>query len=376
MWGFKLEFKKSLRTKKFWAILIVMLLLYLPVLYTIKMVQPYGREFQPSEIIASLISVTLSLAKFFITILAILLGATAINAEISEGTLRIAISKPISRLAYIAGKLIGHTVALFIAILAAIAVTLIGIALMGVDITSALILDVVLLNLAILLAMVEFLALGYIVSLFVRSTSTAMGVAIILLFLISLMSPILVEYFAYSKAEELTREKFGPNWEREYSPSLGEGESPYDYLNKQHDKLVREYRRKYLLFDPITQLNFLLGNLTKTTHLIVTNKTYYPMKNEGLVLVPDYAHPIGSEVTNSTGEGPCRGADFEGGSRTDFVNGTYVEVEYTKRCYTIESYQGVGYSIKRNLDRLGVMIAILILYLGIGFYRFLRMDLR
>ncbi|ASJ00704.1 ABC transporter permease subunit [Thermococcus gorgonarius] len=376
MWGFKLEFKKSLRTKKFWAILLIMLLLYIPVLYAIKTVQPYGRELEASEIIAGLISVTLSLVKFFITILAIMLGATAINAEITEGTLRIAMSKPISRLGYIVGKFMGHVVALFIAILAAIVVTLAGIALMGIDITSALISDVVLLNLAILLAMMEFLALGYIVSLFVRSTSTAIGVAITLLFLVSLMSPILVEYFAHSKAEELTKEKFGPDWERESFSSYGNGESPYEYMNMQYDRLVREYKRKYLLFDPITQLNFLLGNLTKKTHMIVINETYYPMKKEGLAIVADYDHPIKSEVTNVTGEGPCQGADFEGGSRSEFVNGTHVKVEYTKRCYTIESYQGVGYSIKKNLDRLGVMIAVLLLYLGIGFYRFLRMDLR
>lgn len=377
MWGLKLEIKKSIRTKKFWAILIIMLLLYIPILYAIKTVQPYGREFTASEVIAALISITLSLAKFFITILAIVLGATAVNTEITEGTLRVAISKPISRLGYIVGKFLGHIVVLFIAILLAVVVTLVGIAMMGIDITSGLIWDVLLLNLSILLAMMEFLALGYIVSLFVKSTSTAIGIAIVLLFLMSLMSPILVEYFAHSKAEELTREKFGPNWEREGFLHRNESvKSPYEYMNIQYNRLVKEYKRKYLFFDPITQLNFLLGNLTKKIHVTITNETYYPMKKEGLTIVTDYEHPIKSNVTNTTGEGPCQGADVEGGSRTENINGTYVEVRYEKRCYTLETYQGVGYSIKKNLDRLGVMIAMLILYLGVGFYRFLRMDLR
>ncbi len=377
IWGLKLEIKKSIRTKKFWAILIIMLLLYIPTLYTIKTGQPYGRELTASEIIAALVSVTLQLTKFFITILAIALGATAINAEINEGTLRVAISKPISRLGYIAGKFLGHVVMLFIATLLAVIVTLVGIAMMGVDITSGLVWDVLLLNLSILVAMMEFLALGYIVSLFVRSTSTAIGVAIVILFLVSLLSPVLVEYFAHSKAEELTREKFGPNWEKmDFSYSNESGKSPYEYMNSQYNRLVNEYKRKYLFFDPITQLNILLGNLTKTIHVTVTNETYYPVKKKGPGIMPDYEHPIKSNVTNTTGEGPCHGADFEGGTRTEIINGTYVVVMYEKRCYTMEVYQGVGYSIKKNLDRLGVMIGMLLLYLSVGFYRFLRMDLR
>lgn len=393
LWGLKLEIKKSLRTKKFWAVVLVMLLLYIPILYAMKTVQPFGREYTASEIVATLISLTLSLAKFFITILAIVIGATAINSEITEGTLRIALSKPTTRIGYIIGKFLAHVFTLFVAIFMSIAVTLIRIALMGVDITGGLISDIVLLNLAILVAMVEFLALGYIVSLFVKSTSSAIGVAIVLLFVISLMSPILVDYIAHSKAEELTREKFGPNWEfmgfENYPPvvyNISENEtyqypherseSPYDYLSAQYNRLKKEYQRKYLLFDPITQLNYLLGNLTKVMHVTVKNVTYYPMVQEGPVIGPDYEHPIKSEVTNTTGEGYCTGADYEGGERTELMNGTPVSVVYETRCYSMEVYQGVGYSIRQNLDRLGVLIGVMLVYLGIAFYRFLRMDLR
>nr|WP_240922738.1 ABC transporter permease subunit [Thermococcus sp. Bubb.Bath] len=393
LWGLRLELKKSLRTKKFWAVVIVMLLLYIPVLYAMKSVHPFGREFTASEIVSGLISVTLSLAKFFITILAIVLGATAINAEITEGTLRVALSKPISRLGYITGKLLGHLVALFAAIFAAVVVTIIGVTLMGVDVTGSLVSDVILLNLAILVAMLEFLALGYIISLFVKSTSTAIGIAIVLLFLVSLMSPILVDYFAHSKAEQLTREKFGPNWETmdygvapyvQYNQSMNgtrpylerQHKSPYDYLNEQYNRIKRDYEKKYLFFDPITQLDYLLGNLSEKVHVTITNTTYYPMVQEGPMMVADYKHPIKTEVTNTTEKGYCKGATYSGGSTTKTINGTPVEEVHEMRCYTMDVYRGVGYSIKQNLDRLWVLIGVTLVYLGIAFYRFLRMDLR
>ena len=395
LWGLRLELKKSLRTKKFWAVVIVMLLLYIPVLYAMKSVQPFGRAFTASEIVSNLISMTLSLAKFFITILAIVLGATAINAEITEGTLRIALSKPISRLGYITGKLLGHLVALFVAIFAAVIITIIGVALMGVDVTGSLVSDVVLLNLAILVAMLEFLAMGYIISLFVKSTSTAIGIAIVVLFLVSLMSPILVDYFAHSKAEQLTREKFGSNWETmdyevahyiNYNQSMNETgpyswrqhKSPYDYLNEQYNRIKRDYKRKYLFFDPITQLDYLLGNLSKKVHVTVTNTTYYPVVHNGSIMHPDYKHPLKTETKNTTEDGYCSGATYSGGSSEGIVviNGTEVYKQKEFRCYSMDVYQGVGYSIRKNLDRLWVLLGVTFVYLGIAFYRFLRMDLR
>nr|WP_255452971.1 ABC transporter permease subunit [Thermococcus sp. M36] len=115
-WGFQLEFKQSLRTKKLWVILGIMMLLYIPTIYATKSnLEIAGMKLESvGDAMVVLMDNVSGLSGFFIGILALLMGATAINSEIEKGTLRIALSKPLSRADYLGGKFAAHALVLFL----------------------------------------------------------------------------------------------------------------------------------------------------------------------------------------------------------------------------------------------------------------------
>jgi len=201
-WGFKLELKKGMRTKKLWAVLFIMLLLYIPVIYLLKQGMGSGGEMSGEAAMAIMIQFITGMSMFFLGIVAIVMGATSINKEIEEGTIRVVLSKRISRLSYILGKFTGQGVVFFVAVLLAIVVALAGLAYVGVDLTGSVVSDVFLLNLVLFMVMVEFLALGYILSTFLKSSGSALGVALVLFFIIYLVLPIFVQYEMYTHAPE------------------------------------------------------------------------------------------------------------------------------------------------------------------------------
>jgi len=199
-WGFKLELKKGIRTKKLWAVLLIMLLLYIPVIYLLKQGTGSGGEMSGEAAMAIMIQFITGMSMFFLGIVAIVMGATSVNKEIEEGTIRVVLSKKISRLSYILGKFSGQSVVFFGAVLLAVAVALAGLAYVGVDLTGNVVSDVLLLNLVLFMVMVEFLALGYILSTFLKSSGSALGVALVLFFIIYLVIPIFVQYEMYTHA--------------------------------------------------------------------------------------------------------------------------------------------------------------------------------
>ena len=197
-WGFKLELKKGMRTKKLWAVLLIMLLLYIPVIYLLKQGTGSGGEMSGEAAMAIMIQFITGMSMFFLGIVAIVMGATSVNKEIEEGTIRVVLSKKISRLSYILGKFSGQSVVFFGAVLLAVAVALAGLAYVGVDLTGSVVSDVLLLNLVLFMVMVEFLALGYILSTFLKSSSSALGIALVVFFVIYLILPIFVQYEVYT----------------------------------------------------------------------------------------------------------------------------------------------------------------------------------
>jgi len=287
LWGFQLEFKQSLRTKKFWVILGIMILLYIPVFYIIKSIG--GSEITVQGAMAFLIQFVTGMAGFFIGILALLMGATAINSEVEKGTLRVAMSKPIKRISYIGGKFLAHSSVLLFALLLSTLVGILGVVWLGAPLTGELVRDVLILNMLLLLAMIQLVALGYIISTFVKSSSSALGLALVLAFVMFLIMPNVVSYMTYKAAG--------------HNPNMG-----YD----EYQQLQKEYTTKYLFYVPTSQVGVITKDVSTTSKDNLSNVTY----------------------------------------------------------------NGMPYAIKKNPTNLGILIGLTLVYLGIGFYRFTRMDLR
>ncbi|GAB6135664.1 ABC transporter permease subunit [Thermococcus prieurii] len=227
-WGFQLEFMKGMRTKKLWAILAIIIALYVPVFYYMKQ-EGIKNEL---EAIAAIITFSSKTALFFLGILAIVFGAGAINKEIEDGTIRIALSKSVTRLGYILGKYVGQLVVFGVALLLTSFVTLAGLQWVGVSV-SKIASDVFLLNLLLLLTMLGFIAIGYIISTFVRSSGTSLGVALGVFFLLYLFIPSIVAYEASVHA-----------------PSHANIQERLDY--------TASYYTKYLFYSPSSQFSLIL----------------------------------------------------------------------------------------------------------------------
>jgi ABC-2 type transport system permease protein len=73
LWGFKLEFKQSLRSKKFIATILIMMLLYVPFFYIIRQGGDI-KTMTTGEFLENLVQFLGGMATFFIAILALLMG--------------------------------------------------------------------------------------------------------------------------------------------------------------------------------------------------------------------------------------------------------------------------------------------------------------
>ncbi|WP_456423491.1 ABC transporter permease [Thermococcus sp.] len=245
LWGFQLEFMKGIRTKKLWAILVIMLIFYVPVIYFMKQ----GNVSSEKEAIAVIINYVMNMALLFLGILAIVFGAGAVNKEIEDGTIRIALSKSVTRLEYFLGKFLAQGLVLFLAIVLTSAVTVTGLKWVGVSVGSVFT-DVVLLNLLLLLVMLEFIAIGYIMSTFIRSSGTSLGVALAVFFVIYLVIPAYVDYKIYVAHEKMPREEL--------------------------EKIKEDYYTKYLFFSPVAQLEIITDNtLKEVTKKVVSSHGVY-----------------------------------------------------------------------------------------------------
>ena len=243
-WGFQVEFMKGIRTKKLWAILLIIIGLYIPAFYFMKQTGVQDEL----EAIATIISFSSKTALFFLGILAIIFGAGAINKEIEDGTIRIALSKSVTRLGYILGKYAGQFVVFAMALLLTSLVTLAGLKWVGISI-SKITADVFLLNLLLLLVMVEFISIGYIISTFIRSSGASLGVALGVFFLLYILLPSVVAYKATVNA-------------------------PDNMTPQQANDYIAKYYTKYLFYAPNAQFSVILKDVNeykKTTETIEIN---------------------------------------------------------------------------------------------------------
>ncbi|CAB49692.1 ABC transporter permease [Pyrococcus abyssi] len=125
------------------------------------------------------------LFMFFGAFLGILLGADAINREITRGTIKVLLGHPVYRDEVVNGKFLGNALALvlviFIGFMFTISLALIfGIPMEGLSITRLLLLSILL-----LLYTLVFLSLGIMISSLIRSPETAMliGVGLVIFFI-------------------------------------------------------------------------------------------------------------------------------------------------------------------------------------------------
>ncbi|WP_367883198.1 ABC transporter permease subunit [Thermococcus peptonophilus] len=101
------------------------------------------------------------------------------------------------------GKFLGQSVSIIVAMLIATLLSFVITKYYGVSLTGKLISDLVLANGLILLAMLQLLALGILISSVIRSQNTALGVALVLFLVTSLvMPPQVVDGWAEKKADK------------------------------------------------------------------------------------------------------------------------------------------------------------------------------
>jgi len=324
LWGLRLELKQGLRSKKLIGTLLIILFLYVPFLYFLK--EEPSTYMSTREIMATMSNFVTGIAIFFVGMLAMIMGATAINSEVEKGTLRVAMSKPISRLAYIGGKMLAHVAILFIALLVSVGVAIGGMALIGIDITAGFVWDMVLLNVLLLIGITGLLFLGYLLSAFIKSPINALVLALVLFFIVWKIAPAVVEYEAFTHAA-----------------------SYKDYQGH----VLQEYKTKYLFFDPSSQIDVMLSNMTERVCFAITKK-----------MEPNGGEKILEKKKVSNCSGVWRSVGYPGGG----------EVIYTCSCQ--DAYAGVGHSLRFHLVNLVLMMGTTIAYAGFAIFRFLRMDLR
>jgi len=119
-----------------------------------------------------------SLSIFLLPLIALLLSHDAIVGEIERGTMLLLLSYPISRRQVVAGKFIGHVCILAFATILGYGIAALALAVSGSGIeTDSLLAFCALIGSSVLLGAI-FIAIGYLVSAFVRERATAAGIAI------------------------------------------------------------------------------------------------------------------------------------------------------------------------------------------------------
>ncbi|ASJ06274.1 ABC transporter permease subunit [Thermococcus pacificus] len=252
MWGFELELKKSIRTKKFWLILVLILLIYVMAFREVKD-NLEGASDPQGVLLTSLVGYIAVSAFLFIGVYALMAGATGINSDLENGTLRVALSKPLGRGSYLIGKFLGQSVSIVVAMVFATLLSFVVTKHYGLSLSGKLALDLALANGLVLLAMLQLLALGLLISTFVRSPNTALGLALVLFFVTGLVAPQIVDGWAEDRADK----EFGLHERGDFTKLSPEQRTAY---RERLGELYREYHLKYLFYVPqVLMLDIISG---------------------------------------------------------------------------------------------------------------------
>lgn len=185
-------------------------------------------------------------------------GATSVNSDLENGTVRVALSKPLGRVSYLLGKFLGQSLSVVVAIIFATLLSLAITKYYGLSLTVSLVNDLVLSNLLILFAMLQLLALGLLISTFVRSSNTALGLALVIFFVTSLVMPQIVD----GMAKDRVNADFGIQKHGDFKKLSPEQRTAYQ------ERLVevkKEYHLKYLFYVPQVLMLDVFGDVEEIT---------------------------------------------------------------------------------------------------------------
>jgi len=247
LWSFRLELTHGLRTKKLWIMVAVMLLIYIPIVYLLK---THTGNLTTGDIMGTVTGSLSSGVLFFLGIVAIVMGSTLINDDIEKGTVTIALSKPVTRHGYYLGRFAGQAVAVLVALFMASAVFLIAMRVIGIPVAGGVVVQVVLLTLLLFLAMIQLLALGHVISVFIRSHLASIGAAIGVFFLIYLIIPGAITTVAVLRS--LNHQPV-VNFNNNTTTTKTTGHLSYT-------QLLEEYYTRYAFYSPTAQVNVIMLN--------------------------------------------------------------------------------------------------------------------
>ncbi|WP_237698520.1 ABC transporter permease [Pyrococcus sp. NA2] len=184
------DFEVSIRTRKFQIIMILFAIISLGMIYSSKRLGISANLYKTPFQMLFLSSFS-NAFNYSISLLGILLGATAISEEIEKGTLKLISSKPVHRDEILLGKLLGGLLILTMALSLFYMITISLALILGVPVTrDDLMKFLVTLPFSILYGLV-FLSVGLLISTFIRRTKNATIMAIFLFVFFSFILPMI-----------------------------------------------------------------------------------------------------------------------------------------------------------------------------------------
>jgi len=185
-------------------------------------------------------------------------GATSVNSDLENGTVRVALSKPLGRVSYLLGKFLGQSLSVVVAIIFATLLSLAITKYYGLSLTVSLVNDLVLSNLLILFAMLQLLALGLLISTFVRSSNTALGLALVIFFVTGLVMPQIVDGIAKDRVNA----EFGVQKPEDFAKLSPEQRTAY---LERLDEVQKGYHLRYLFYVPQVLMLDVFKDVSKIT---------------------------------------------------------------------------------------------------------------
>lgn len=199
------EFKDNLRNRWLWMMAGILLLLSLCVSFMGSAVSGNLVVFEPAQILSGLVT----LSVFMLPLGAILLSYDSFVGEKESGTLLLLLTYPLARWHLVCGKFLGHACVMTIACILGFGLT--GLILISLDDTqtqlSIAIGFIHLIMSSILLSLV-FVLLGYWVSLCVREKAKALGILLILWFVLVLVYDLILLSAVVGMSEMFNRTVF------------------------------------------------------------------------------------------------------------------------------------------------------------------------
>ncbi|MEL4389033.1 ABC transporter permease [Shewanella xiamenensis] len=199
------EFKDNLRNRWLWLMAGMLLILSLCVSFMGSAVSGSLVVFESAQIFSGLVT----LAVFILPLGAILLSYDSFVGERESGTLLLLLTYPLARWHLVCGKLLGHAYVMATACLLGFGLTALLLLVLGAEHARlALVIGFIhLMGSGILLSLV-FVLIGYCVSLCVREKAKALGVLLLLWFVLVLVYDLVLLTALVSMAEVLNRQLF------------------------------------------------------------------------------------------------------------------------------------------------------------------------